>query len=248
MPGGAMTGPTDQSELLSLATPYAMHALSDADAAVVEQRIAAAEPEVAEAFTDEVRAVRETMAALAAVTALEPPHHLRGQVLRQVSEAPRRRPGGSSRSPRRWARASLMAAALAVVALGALGVGYALRPTPSATQTAADTVFAAPDVRTVTGDMPGGGRATVVFSRERHSGVLVMNNVPKPQPGTVYQLWLIDQNGPHSAGTMDAAEVSPSTTAVLPDLGASQTLAFTVEPPGGSTAPTSPPVAQLSLA
>ncbi len=60
-------------------------------------------------------------------------------------------------------------------------------------------------------------------------------------------MWLIDDKGPHSAGTMDAKAVAPSTTAVLPDLGDSQTLAFTVEPPGGSAQPTSPPFAKLPL-
>jgi len=87
----------------------------------------------------------------------------------------------------------------------------------------------------------------VVFSREKNAGVLVMNNVAPPQPGTVYQMWLIDAKGPHSAGTMDAKNVAPSTTAVLPDLGDSQTLAFTVEPPGGSAQPTSAPFAKLPL-
>jgi anti-sigma-K factor RskA len=43
------------------------------------------------------------------------------------------------------------------------------------------------------------------------------------------------------------ASVAPSTTAVLPDLGSSQSLAFTVEPPGGSQQPTSPVFAQLPL-
>ena len=55
-------------------------------------------------------------------------------------------------------------------------------------------------------------------------------------------MWLIDDDGPHSAGTMDAKAVAPSTTAVLPDLDGSTTLAFTVEPPGGSQQPTSPAV------
>jgi anti-sigma-K factor RskA len=44
------------------------------------------------------------------------------------------------------------------------------------------------------------------------------------------------------------SSVAASTTAVLPDLNGSQTLAFTVEPPGGSAQPTSPPFAQLPLA
>ena len=55
----------------------------------------------------------------------------------------------------------------------------------------------------------------MVFSREKNAGVLVMNNVAPPQPGTVYQMWLVDAKGPHSAGTMDAKAVAPSTTAVL---------------------------------
>jgi anti-sigma-K factor RskA len=88
----------------------------------------------------------------------------------------------------------------------------------------------------------------VVFSREKNAGVLVMNNVTPPAPGTVYQMWLIGDKGPESAGTMDAKAVAPSTTAVLPDLGSSKALAFTVEPPGGSAQPTSEPFANLSLA
>jgi anti-sigma-K factor RskA len=132
-----------------------------------------------------------------------------------------------------------------VIGLGTLAVGYALRPAP--TPSTAEQVFAAPDVRTISGEIPGGGTATVVFSREQNSGVLVMNNVPPPQPGTVYQMWLVDADGSHSAGTMDAEAVAPSTTAVLPDLGSSRALAFTVEPPGGSTRPTTPVFAELPL-
>ena len=132
-----------------------------------------------------------------------------------------------------------------VIGLGALGVGLALRPAP--TVSTAEQVFAAPDVRTISGDIPGGGTATVVFSREKNAGVLVMNNVAPPKTGTVYQMWLINDDGPHSAGTMDAQAVAPSTTAVLPDLDGSTTLAFTVEPPGGSPQPSSEPFAALPL-
>jgi anti-sigma-K factor RskA len=122
----------------------------------------------------------------------------------------------------------------------------ALRPAPSPSTAA--QVFAAPDVRTVSGDIPTGGTATVVYSRDKNAGVLVMNNVTPPTQGTVYQMWLIDDKGPHSAGTMDAKAVAPSTTAVLPDLGDSKALAFTVEPPGGSAQPTTPIFAKLPLA
>lgn len=236
-----MTEPND-SDLIALATPYALHAMPEAELADIDSRIAAAPAEVAQAFADEVRAIRETMAVISAATAVEPPQQLRDRVLAEVGGGPVRQ-----LRPRvqRWQKAVLAAAAALVIGLGALGVGLALRPTPA--PSTAEQVFAAPDVRTVSGDIPTGGTATVVFSREKNAGVLVMNNVAPPRPGTVYQMWLIGDNGPQSAGTMDDKAVAPSTTAVLPDLGSSKALAFTVEPGMGSTVPTSPVFAELPL-
>ena len=233
------------ADLLSLATPYALHALTDIAIADIDRHLGGAPPDVVEAFISEVRATRETMAVIAAATAVEPPAQLRDQLLRQVTEDPVRSITAFQQQPRRWSRVVMAAAASVVVGLGAFGVSAALRTTP--TPSTAERVFAAPDVRTVSGEIPGGGVATVVFSRDRDSGVLVMNNVPPPQAGKVYQMWLVDADGAHSAGTMDAEAVAPSTTAVIPDLGSSSALAFTVEPPGGSTQPTSPVFAELPL-
>jgi anti-sigma-K factor RskA len=237
-----MTEPTDP-DLIALATPYALHAVPESELADIERQIAAAPVAVAQAFADEVRAVRETMAVVSAATAVEPPDQLRDRLLTEVSTAPIVE---LRRKAKPWRTTILAAAAALVIGLGGLGVGLALRPAPS--PSTAEQVFAAPDVRTVSGQIPTGGTATVVFSREKHAGVLVMNNVAPPAPGTVYQMWLIGDKGPESAGTMDAKAVAPSTTAVLPDLGSSKALAFTVEPPGGSAQPTSPVFAQLSLA
>jgi anti-sigma-K factor RskA len=236
-----MTEPHDP-DLIALATPYALHAVPDTELAEIERRVAAAPPNVAQAFADEVRAVRETMVAMSAATAVVPPVQLRARLLTEVSSDPVRT---LNRRIKRWQTIGLAAAAAVVIGVGALGVGIALQPAP--TPSTAEQVFAAPDVRTVSGQIPGGGTATVVFSREKNAGVLVMNNVAPPKPDTVYQMWLIDGKGPKSAGTMDAKNVAPSTTAVLPDLGDSQTLAFTVEPPGGSQQPTSAPFAKLAL-
>ena len=217
-----MTQPTD--DLTALATPYALHAIPESERADIDRRIAAAPPEVAQAFADEVRAVRETMAVISAATAVEPPHELRDRVLagiehrRRLSRCGRKHQalaGDGVWPPRpRWSSDSARS-----------GSGSALRPAP--TVSTAEQVFAAPDVRTISGEIPGGGTATVVFSREKDAGVLVMNNVTPPKTGTVYQMWLINDDGPHSAGTMDAQAVAPSTTAVLPDLDGSSTLAFT---------------------
>ncbi|TFV61160.1 anti-sigma factor [Mycobacterium sp. PS03-16] len=239
-----MTEPTN-SDLLELATPYALHAVSADEQSEIDRRLAAAPAETAAAFTDEVRSVRETLAALSSGTALEPSPHLRDSLLAAVAADPVRGLDARRGSRSRWRTAVLAAAAAVVIGLGALVAGLTLRPADQ--QTTAEQVFAAPDVQTVSGPVPGGGTATVVFSKERNAGVLVMNDVPPPQPGTVYQMWLVGDDGAHSAGTMDATAVSPSTTAVLPDLGSSQALAFTVEPPGGSQEPTSPAFAELPL-
>jgi anti-sigma-K factor RskA len=243
-------------DVVALATPYALHATTDAERAEIERQVAAAPPEVAEAFFAEVRAVHETMAVISAATAIEPPPSMRERLLATVvnespvpeqppvRELPTVRQLPQTRS-NRWRTTVLAAAAVLAVGLAALGVGYAMRPAPASST--AEQIFAAPDVRTVSGEIPGGGKATLVYSHEKDAAVLVMNNVPPPKSGTVYQMWLVGDGGPHSAGTMDAKAVAPSTTAVLPDLGDSQALAFTVEPGSGSERPTSPAFAELPL-
>ncbi|ANE79359.1 anti-sigma factor [Mycobacterium adipatum] len=238
-----MTAPRD--ELLSLATPYALDAVDDAERAEIDRRVRAADAETSAAFAGEVRQVREAMALVAGTTAAEPPAQLRDRLLAAVS-AEQTGQVRQLRAPRRrWTTAAVAAAAAVVIGVGTFGIGYWLRPAP--TVTTAEQIFAAPDVRTVSGQIPTGGTATVVFSRERNAGVLVMNNVEPPATGTVYQMWLIDNEGPHSAGVMDAGAIAPSTTAVLPDLGSSTTLAFTVEPGAGSQRPTTTPFASLPL-
>ena len=234
-----MTEPTE-FELLELATPYALHAVSDAERADIDQRVATAPSPVATAFADEVRAIRETMAVVSAATSAEPPVHLRAAVLALV------RPTQLEvKRQRRWRTTILASVAAAIVAgLTAFGVQVLLRPAP--TQSVAAQVMAAPDVRTVSRPLAN-GTATMVFSRDRNAGVLVMNNVPPPSPGTVYQMWLIGAKGPESAGTMNTAAVAPSTTETLTNLGSSTALAFTVEPGTGSPQPTTPILAELPL-
>jgi anti-sigma-K factor RskA len=229
-----MTEPTD-FELLELATPYALHAMSDAERAELDRRLAGAPAPVAAAFADEVRGVHEAMALVSVATAAEPPAHLRAATLALA------KPGRRSS----WRTTALASAAAAVVVgAAAFGIGVLMRPHP--TQTVAEQIMTAPDVRTVSRPFAS-GTATVMFSRDRNEGMLVMNNVPPPAPGTVYQMWLIGANGPTSAGTMGTAAVAPSTTHMFNDLGSSTALAFTLEPGNGSPQPTSAILAQLPL-
>lgn len=249
-----MTPPRDDSretDLLELAVPYALHAVSDDERDQIENRVAGAGLLIADAFYDEVRAVRETMAAVSAASAEEPPADLRGKLLAAVATDNVRTINSArtlppARPARRWRTVLLSAAAALLVGLATVGVGLSLRP-PTVQQSTAQEVFSAPDVHTVYGAIPAGGTAMVAFSRDRNAGVLVMNDVPPPAPGTVYQMWLVSSSGSTSAGTMDAGAVAPSTTAVLDNLGNSTKLAFTVEPGTGSTKPTGAVIAELPL-
>ena len=231
-------------EFLELATPYALHAMTRAEFDDIERQLTTAPAHVIEAFADEVRAVRETMAAVSAATAVEPPDTLRDRLMAAIDEHGQVIPLAKPKR-REWRSVVLSAAAALIVGLVVVAVGWSIRPEP--TPTTAEQIFASSDVRSVSGGIPTGGTATVFFSRERNAAVLVMNNVAPPEQGTVYQMWLVGADGAHSAGTMDAGAVAPSTTAVISDLGSSQALAFTVEPGSGSNQPTTTPFAELPL-
>src|SRR5947209_15299948 len=117
LPGGVMTEPTG-FELLELAAPYALNAVSEAERVSIERQLSAAPSALANAFSDEVRAVRETMAIVSAATAAEPPDHLRPALLVAVQR------DTAIRS--RWRTGLLAAAAAIVVALAGFGAGIAL--------------------------------------------------------------------------------------------------------------------------
>ncbi len=78
-----MTEPTG-FDLLELATPYALNALSPGERVSIDRQLATATGALANAFADEVRAVRETMAVVSAATVAEPPEHLRAALLAAV--------------------------------------------------------------------------------------------------------------------------------------------------------------------
>lgn len=239
-----MTAP-NPDDLLELAALYALHALSDEDAAALERRVEASDPATAEAFRAEVQSIYETMAVVSASTAVEPPAELRERLLEAVAADPvRTLPTPESRRRRSWRTIALAAAAAVVIGVGGVTVWTVLQPPDTLTE----QVLASPDVQTVKGEIPTGGFATLQYSRARNAGVLTMTDVAPPSAGTVYQMWLVHKDGSvNSAGTMGPSSVLPVTTADLPDLADSTALAFTVEPGDGSPQPTGDVFAQLPI-
>jgi hypothetical protein len=107
-------------------------------------------------------------------------------------------------------------------------------------------VLAAPDLVMREGELIGGGRVTVAESQLNNAGVLVLAADTAPAAGRVYQLWTLQGKTPVSAGA--ALEPGQAGALRLVDgLPGATGVGVTVEPPGGSTAPTTPLVAEVKL-
>lgn len=148
----------------------------------------------------------------------------------------RRGPSGA----RRWL---IGVAAAAAIALGGVGVGaYMADQNDPVNQ-----VARAGDLREASVNVIGGGKATLLISASEDAAVVKMSGVPAPPAGKVYQMWLIPKDGsaPVSQGLMD--EQALSKPAVVQGIHSAASLGITVEPAGGSKAPTLPTVAAAPL-
>ncbi|WP_328389545.1 anti-sigma factor [Nocardia sp. NBC_00416] len=148
--------------------------------------------------------------------------------------------------PRRWAVAG--AAAAVVVAIGiAIGVGAVVQrgDEPAGTVTAQE-VLAQPDARTATTSIGAGGILTVHVSDALSAATVSFDATPAPPDGSDYQLWLIDGSGvPRSAGVL--TDLPAASAPYVTRFTGSDQLAITLEPDGGSLAPTSDPLAAITL-
>ncbi|GED96302.1 anti-sigma factor [Gordonia crocea] len=252
--------------LLEFAPLLALDALNEVEHARLLRVVDQAGPALREEFRAEVALFRELLVNLGEATATSPPVALRGRLLDQIDgdetgpsgiggddrTGADREPGApipitASRSRRMRLMLSAAAAAV-VVGIGGGAIGYltAQRSAPPSSQQQADQVFTAPDVRTTTG-LVAGGRATVTYSPSKGAGVLVMNDVPRPSPGQIYQMWLQGPDGSRLAGTMTEKDIGTSTTAVIKDMKGATAVVFTV---GNAATPdkrVGDPVATLPL-
>ncbi|GAA1782662.1 anti-sigma factor [Pseudarthrobacter sulfonivorans] len=261
----------DSGRAVDLAELYALDAVTDGERAAIDRYISAAPADERNSFLERVRQARETLA-VSFTAQEEPPADLFDRIVAQLptlaqlpaagpaapaavspAEQPepepadelsaararresRRRPG----SARRWLAA---AAAAAVIALGGVAVGsYVADQNDPLNQ-----VVRAQDVREASVPVAAGGTATVLISSSKDALVVKMKDVPAPPAGKVYQMWLIPKDGsaPVSQGLMDEAALSKP--AIVKGIAKAASLGITVEPAGGSAAPTSPTVAAAPL-
>jgi anti-sigma-K factor RskA len=255
---------TDLAEgrVLELAEIYALDAVSDDERAMIDHYIKDA-PEGPE-FLERVREARETLAVSFAPEE-EPPAGLFDNILERLTQDAAQPPAEPAAAPvvspavdelanarakreertraggaRRWI---IGAAAAAVIALGGIGVGTYV----TAQNDPVNQVLQAQDVQKKSAPVPGGGTATISASSAKDSFVVLMDGVAPAPEGKVYQLWTLPKDGsaPVPQGTMDAETLSKP--AVVKGLASASSVAITVEPTGGSSAPTTDPVLVVGL-
>jgi anti-sigma-K factor RskA len=248
---------------VELAEVYALDAVSDAERDAIEAYVNAAPEAERQSFYERVRQARETLATTFTAEE-EPPAGLFDRIVAQLPArsadvsapaAPAALPPvadqlSAARERRDIRRRSagmrnwlIGVAAAAVIALGGVGVGaYVANQNDPLTQ-----VLQAQDVRQATVEVRGGGTAIVSIAPSKDALVVRMKDVPPPPEGKVYQMWLIPKDGtsPVSQGLMDAEALSKP--AVVKGIHSAAALGITVEPAGGSTAPTLPTVAAATL-
>ena len=208
----------------------------------------------------EVRGLRETAARMAMAQAVQPPPGMEQRVLaaafraRQLPPLPpaqhhRRRTavselfaGRPGRIPRRAAAFAAAASVAAAVALGITQVStqHQLEST-RASDAAISRVVTAPDARIETTRTSAGGSVTVVASATLREAVVTAAGMMSPPSGRVYQVWVMSPSGARSEGLM-AGPGALLASAVVPG----DRIGITVEPAGGTSRPTTTPVAVLS--
>ncbi|GAB3197720.1 anti-sigma factor [Nocardioides hungaricus] len=232
------------TEIHALSGAYAVDALDDLERAAFERHLA----ECAECRA-EVAGLREAAALIAETTTADPPPELRDRVLAGIATVRPLPPVVPAARPRRRTPRLLVAAAAAAVLLGA---GTVVWQQPWAEETVqapsvAQQVLTADDARSTTLAFPGGASAKVTRSDSVGRAVIETRDMPPPPDGRVYQLWL-DQPGEGmvSAGVMPVA--ADQTLVLTGDAATATGAGITVEPAGGSTSPTTKPIALFEFA
>lgn len=160
---------------------------------------------------------------------------------------------GSAKSNARWfgRPAAILVTAAAAVGLFFAGsaVGPMLGSQPQDSQAASFTeLYAAPDLEQQVSSVTGGGEATLLWSDGLQRAAVVISDLPALSADQTYELWFIDSGSTVSAGIFDAADAGSTLRVLDGQLTDSASIAITIEPAGGSEAPTTDPIAVIESA
>lgn len=211
----------------------------------------------------ELASYEPALAHLATAAEEAPPPGARASVLAAIRETPQERPfapppvpepalaRSPATPPQRWLALAAAVLVFALVAVSATGLVLwrrtgELQQQVAKLQAASQmaSVLAAEDAELIDFETELAGELRVAMAHSREAGMVVGDDLEAPPDDRAYQLWVLEDGTPRSAGMI--AQRS-GVLGELSDLGAAQGVAISLEPPAGSDAPTGPIVAQAEL-
>ena len=109
-------------------------------------------------------------------------------------------------------------------------------------------LLSAADARVASAATSAGGTATVVASRRGGTMVFTSSGLPVLPPESVYELWFIGSAGVRPAGLVPTPDPDSAAAVLVLASGLSRddAVGVTVEPAGGTSAPTTTPIVVLT--
>ncbi|MFD3518224.1 anti-sigma factor domain-containing protein [Streptomyces sp. NPDC058657] len=234
---------------------YALNAVADNESETVERHV-----RQCGACAQEVQDLTATAARLGAAVATATPLAMKRQLVARIqtvrqlppqvtaADVVRRPRAGRARQMPRLVLAACVAGATAFGGVAAWQFLEVQQSAQLAQQARAETaditrVLAASDARSVSGNLKGGARATVIVSRSQNSAVFLASRLPELPDDKTYQLWFDDGGTMRPAGLMrqDGGLVMKG------EVGRATGMGITVEPVGGSSRPTTTPLTIMTL-
>lgn len=239
------------ADLHHLAAAYALNALSTRERRAFEAHY----PDCG-ICGREVAEFRETAAALAEGVVVEPPEAMRARVLAQVSQTRQlHRPvtdiGATRRRGGQWKRGLVGLAAGLLLVVGGVAVASrsgadqtefaALVEAPDAIVTALDPTNAGstdPSSTDPSSTDPGQATVQVIWSAELGTLAVLASGLDELGQDETYALWLLSEAGPVPAGLFIPSETGEVHELQVLGSGEPTGWGITIEPVGGSDAPT----------
>lgn len=247
------------SDLATLTGAYVVNALPDDERAEFEVHLTTCQD-----CRQEVEELREAAARLGAAEHTAPPDELKQRVLAEISQTRQDPPPpvlartGRRRTRVPWGTRLSVAAAAVGVALAAVFGVAAVRAQQELDATRdrmiaagargaeISSVLQSPDARVINTPGPDGMRATTVLSEQQGKAMFMATGL-EPAPGDrVYQLWFIEPGGTATSAGLLTTPTTDRTEPLIAAMPANTAqLGITIEPPGGSPAPTTTPIMTL---
>ncbi len=254
LPGGGLV----KRDLHALAGAYALNAVDDAERDRFERHLLGCR-----ACADEVRGFAATVTAMGMAAASQPPPGMKHRVM-AAAAVTRQLPPAVEGRPARAARRSLAGQRSPWVPRLALGLGAAglaaaasLGIITITTQHQLDSVqsqnaaiaavLAAPDARIASAPAATGGTTTVVASAREGTMVFTSSGLRALPSSKVYELWFLGPGNARRAGLVPPASGGSTAPVLASGLEQGDKIGVTVEPAGGTNAPTSTPIVVLTV-